>query len=190
MPRLFPVLSAVVAALAFAVPVVHAETITFSNLVGPQAQIVNSYAEGSYTVTSSSGAWGQDHSFGNPVPSVFSSSTSASIDVTLTGGGAFIFNSVDLGNGGTGSPSFFIQGFFNNNWILGISSSLPASNAFFTVPTYDNTIQIDTLRITMGVNDTNFFNVDNINVGAAVPEPASLMLLGTAVVPMLLRRRR
>jgi hypothetical protein len=190
MPRLFPLLSAAAVVLVSALPAARADIVTFNNLVGPQALVVNTYFEGAFTVTSSSGGWGEDHAFGNPVPSIFSPMPSSSIDVTRTGGGTFTFNSVDLGNGGTGSPNYQVYGFLNNAWIFGISSSLPNASGFYTVPTYDNTIQMDTLRITMSLNDTSSVNVDNINLGNSVPEPASLLLLATTLIPALLRRRR
>jgi hypothetical protein len=188
MPRLFPLLSAGLVGFAAAVPAVRADNITFNNLVGPQALVVTSYVEGAFTVTPSAGAWGEDHAFGNPVPSIFSTSATGSVDVTRTGGGTFTFNSVDLGNGGTGSPNFAITGFLSGSPVFGLSSSLPGSNGFSTVPSYDTTIQMDTLRIALNLNDTSSYNVDNVNVG--VPEPASAAVLGAALVPTIWRRRR
>lgn len=190
MSRHFCFLAAGLLALAAALPAARADIITFNNLTGPEALQVSTYTEGNYTVTSSAGAWGEAHSFGNPVPSIFSTYPTASIDVTRTGGGIFTFNSVDLGNGGTGWANFMITGYLSGNPVFGLSSSVTNPNSFSTVPSYDPTIPMDTLRIQMSLNDiyTTRYNVDNINVGA-IPEPGSLALLCTALVPALLRRR-
>src|ERR1700759_4693416 len=99
MSKSFPslVVSAV-AVLMWTTPT-EASVITFSGLSGPNGVPFVSYSEAGFTVTGS-GGFVQALFFGNPVPDLFGDffTTSGSVSVTLTAGGIFTFNAVDLAN--------------------------------------------------------------------------------------------
>src|SRR5262245_631425 len=81
-----------------------AAVITFSGLPGPHlAPMPNPYVEGTFNVTPTTAFWRQTFAFGNPFPSIFSSSGVAVVEVTQNTIGQFTFSSVDLAEP-SGSP--------------------------------------------------------------------------------------
>jgi hypothetical protein len=173
--------------LTIGVRAASAVVITFSGLPGPNfTPFVNPYVESAFTVTPTVGSWFQGLQFGNPVPSIFSTSDTATVDVTQNGVGLFRFSSVDLADADSGGPGYTLQGF-----LLGVpvfsTSGGPLSFGFATIPSPNSVATIDLLRITMVRNTTSSYNVDNINV-TPVPEPA-VTLPAVALSCLGLRRR-
>ena len=162
-----------------------ASTITFSGLVGPTNTPLVSYSEAGFTVTGN--GFAQVLTFGNPAPDVFgpAGAVSGNITVTRATGGDFTFNSVDLGRPSINTPNYQFEGFLGG---IAVFSSGGVLNV--TIGTFGNFLSpsaafIDTLRISYSLQggvDLSVINVDNVNVSAAVPEPLSLLLLGTGLL--------
>ena len=167
-----------------------AVTIGFNSLVGANGDPYLGHSESGFSVTPTAGEWREAHLFGNPVPDIFGVTPTATVDVT---GGLFTFSSVELadaaGGGCTTCATFLVTGF-----LLGAPQfSFGGTTTSSFVP-YANPAPgaiIDTLRITM-TQGAATYNIDNIVVtpSAAVPEPATLVLLGSGLVAGAARLRR
>jgi len=177
---------------------VSATTITFAGLAGANGTPVATYTEGGFTVTTTVGQFFQGQLFGNPIPSLFAGPIQGgpvndAVDVTRNGGGSFNFASVDLAanNGNvnftfTGSLGGVQQDVFN-----GVEPGRPPGPfGFDTIINTDAAIAVDDVKIALNILGTSG-NVDNIVVNAvAAPEPASFLLLGSALVGIGFWRRR
>ena len=140
-----------------------AATIDFSGLPGAHGAVVTSYSQAGYQVSGISGVWREAQTFGNPVPSVFTQSATASLEVQRVGGGGFNFASVDLVNANriTGQFDYQITGYAASNPVFTFSGSY-ASNFFATVAnsTY-GTVIVDRLVMEF-TSTTTSFNIDDI----------------------------
>jgi hypothetical protein len=111
------------------------------------------------------------------------------LDVTRNGGGAFNFTSVDLA-ANNGDVNFTLTGFLGGIQQYVEPGRPPGPFGFDTIINPDAPIAIDDARITLDIMGTTG-NVDNIVVNTvAVPEPASILLLGSAILGMGVWRRR
>lgn len=173
-----------------------AATITFGGLTGANASPFPSpYMESGFIVTATQGAWLTGQSFGKPFPSIFNGSnfiplTSSSIQVTRAGGGLFTFSSVDMAsNNGVSTYSFSGVG-------LNQSGSLPNSrnlNTYLFGTYVNNTPDLLLTSLTINIDpigSPTSFNIDNIVITSAVPEPAPTALIGAAVGLLMLVGRR
>lgn len=111
-----------------------------------------------------------------------------------TAGGNFTFNAVDLANPTGLNPNYLFQGFLGGNPIFSSGGVLNTPVATFVNFLSPSSAPIDTLRISYSLANspgTSVINVDNINVsGTVVPEPGSLLLLGTGFTAVGARRWR
>jgi hypothetical protein len=162
----------------------RADVVTFNGLVGANGAPFSTYTEGIFTVTPTLGAWQEAHAFGNPVPDIFSGSTSAAVEVTRSPGGQFTFTSVDLGNANSiGFPTYSIQGFLGASMVLSTSGSLPASAGFVMIGSPNTSQALDRLDITMNRGTTSTYNIDNIvGFAVAVPGPGQFALVVVGLV--------
>jgi hypothetical protein len=175
-----------------------ATTIDFSNLSGSNGDPYSFSAQGGFTVIAEPGKWFEAHLFGNPTPDIFAgpidSPSASAVFVVRTGGGAFTFESVDLAcNNGDSCPFVIIGILGGSPSLLGIGN-VPAILGFGFVTEFNSTplSLMDALLIQIGPGTgTTSMNLDNIVVEAApVPEPTSLMLLGSALTGMAFRKRK
>ena len=163
-----------------------AATVTFDTLPGINTDPFTTITENGITVTSTTGDWQQAFLVGNPVPSIFTQSPTASL--TITTGGQFGFLSFDLGTGGTTNPEYLFQGFIGALEVLNGTAS-PGGIDFVTITNFFPPMLIDRLVITTTLTSTSA-NIDNINLDlvSSVPEPGTVTL--GALGLYFARRRR
>ena len=179
--------------LLCSVTVAKADTITFSPLGGANLDPYAGHVEAGYTVTPTAGNWFQAQIFGNPVPSIvagpiFTPSTSA---ITITGG-IFTFSSVQMVSQ-NGTSTYLFEGFSGLTLLYSSAGAIPAITAFNTYNNPFSAVAIDRLVITIfPTGQPSSMNVDNITLfrAAEVPEPATIVLLGSGIAGIAARLRR
>ena len=165
-----------------------ATTITFNGLVNTNfTPLVSPYVESTYTVTPTVGTWFEAHNFGNPVPSIFATSASATVRVQNSTISPFLFSSVDLADAGGGGATYLIEGKLGGSTMFSITDgALPGS--FLTVPNTSPLQPVDALFITL-FRAVASYNIDNI-VLQQVPEPSALAVVGFGAIALTVFRRR
>jgi hypothetical protein len=172
--------------IILAATVASAGVVTFDTLPGPNSTLFTTVTEDGITVNSLSGTWNQAFFVGNPVPALYTYSTSASLEV-LTGG-TFTFTSVDFGTGGSLGPAYQVIGYLASVEVLNFSGAA-VDDIFHTISNSNPGVVLDRLVIATTLQSTSA-NVDNIVVDSAeIPEPATFALVALGLFILVKRRR-
>lgn len=162
-----------------------ASVITFDPLTGANGEYYTGHTEAGFTV-SPTGAWFESQFFGNDRPSIFSQSTTDSVNVALNNGGDFTFGGVDLACSFGSGCGYQIEGWLDSASVLDVSGTVAAGlpPTFYTVATSFGSVVLDYISITLNLGTGTSYNIDNINVSAvtnvAGPGVMGLLLLGAA----------
>jgi hypothetical protein len=176
----------------------RAVIIDFGNLAGANEAPYSGSVEDGFTVAPAAGNWFEAHLFGNPPPSIFAGPVGSvapnnSLDVARADAGDFTFTSVDLACNNASSCPFGVIGFLDGVEVLSFAGVVTGGPpfVFFTQsnPSPDQVVDALVIGIQPGAGATSM-NLDNIVVTpVAVPEPATLALLGFALVALCRGRR-
>lgn len=152
---------------------------------------LTTYSEYGYNVTAISGTWYAGGGFGNPGPSAIATRPGGTLAFTSGTGGTFNFDSADLATAVTGaSVTYDFVGYLGGTQIFS-QTGTDTTEWFATFASLYSNVWIDTLDITLSSTTSGAFNVDNVVLTAAAPEPSGILLLGTGLMGVagLLRRR-
>jgi hypothetical protein len=184
--------------LMFVASPAAAQTIDFGALAGTNGSLFTGpYLEDGFSVSVLSGTICVAQVFGSPVPDLFggsacSTSSSATLSVSRTGGGLFRFLGADLA-ANNGDVPWSFAGLVGAATTYVASGTLAENTAVFqAVSNPGSALEIDELRITLTSRGTSF-NIDNLRMASAVsvPEPGSMALIVSGFFGLVgVRRRR
>lgn len=203
-PRALALAGLAAGMLAGAAPALAQSTITFDGLPGTDgagvAYVANCYAEGGLTFTIADLACGEPAAFGtwgaeSPLfhtgsPALFNNSpASNSVFVNATGGGTFSLFSVDMAPllGGFGLPTTVqFTGALASGGSVMQEFMVPGGTTTLTTFTFAGFTNLTSFTYTISDPDFEpFVQIDNLRVDVAViPEPATVLLLGTGLASL------
>lgn len=184
---------ALAAVAALATTSALATVITFDPLSGSNGDAYVGHSEGGYTITATSGQWFEGHSYGNPVPDIFSGPiyqpVSSTIEVTKDDGGYFHFVSVDASSNSASTGTLEVLGYHDGNLEFAMGAGFSSDSTFETKSNPFDFGYYNKIDFTLAPGDgVTSMNLDNIVLNA-VPEPASMALV-LGGMGLLARRRR
>jgi hypothetical protein len=181
----------------------RATTIDFNGLPGADGSPFTGYTQAGFAVAPLSSNWLVGQNFGNPPPFIFfehpavaNTTTTAAIRIT-DAGATFSFSAIDIYSSVTPVPYIFV-GSLSGTTVFTTAGTVPLPfGNFITVSNPNGADLIDALEVTLSTFTQfpvgNRVGVDNIVVNSAsssVAEPASLLLLLSALGVVALVRRR
>ena len=177
------------AAPSAANPLIGEINIGFDPLAGPNFTPYTSHIENGFVVTSISGSWQEAFNVGNPVPSIFSFSPIAGVNIERQGGGHFDLVSMDIGTGGQGNTGITVTciaeslGNVVGNEVFLFGGNHPAFPTFVFGAGFSN---VDTVDCTANPIGTSSVNLDNFVVrekmvgGELLPIDSTALILAGA----------
>ncbi len=169
-----------------AVPQIGEINIGFDPLTGPNSTPYASHIENGFVVTSISGSWQEAFAVGNPVPSLFSLSPIAGVNIERQGGGHFDLVSMDIGTGGTsGNTGITVTctakslGNVVGNQVFVFGGNHPAFPTFVFGAGFSH---VDTVDCTANPIGTSSVNLDNFVVRERVVGGESLSIDTAALI--------
>lgn len=175
-----------------------ADLITFEDLEIDRLDQAGPLIEGAFTYEATQGeGWELQPFFGNPASALvtFFNDEGAlagdMVDITLTGGGAFTFSSVDIASiAGSATDQVTIFGYLGGVEIGSLLLSTTSTSFVTIASSFSGPIDLLRLKVTVG-GASNALIIDNIQLTTtAVPEPASLAMLTAGGLGLFVRRRR
>jgi hypothetical protein len=173
-------------AVLLSAPFASAATIDFTGLSGSNGDSFTTFTESGFKVTSTVGDFDKAISapgfIGDPLPSIYQTTSFGTVTVTKIGGGIFDFTSVDLANFTRDRYDYLIVGFLGATQKFSTSGSIAGpARTFHTYGTGFSADDINSLTISLD-GEEGSANIDNIVLKAsATPEPSSLLLLATGL---------
>lgn len=168
--------------------------IGFDNMTGNNGDQFLTYSEDGYDVSRTQGGLEKGFVYGSPVPSIYAgpvgSPYSAEILVKRSDSGLFKFDSVDIS---TNNGDTFAQAIGKKNGSFVYYQGWSANNIGFNFQTLssNSSVEMDELYFMVSPGQgTTSVNIDNIKVCDAVPEPASMAVIGAGVAALARKRRK
>lgn len=132
--------------------------------------------------------WGSSEGFYTGSTAIFANFFDDSLDMTMVGGGAFSLTSIDLADVFLGA-SFDTITFTGTRADLSTVTETIILNDGSSLSTYSLSLMSNVIKININDSTSNDLQIDNLVVDA-VPEPATMAVLGLGAAALMRRRRK
>lgn len=173
-----------------------ASVLTFGNTNVDRLDLAGTQSEDSFSYTASGAGWELETTYGHPGAALATffngegSSVGNTVDIMLTGGGLFTFDSVDWKTVGIPGDDVVLEGFLSGGLVDSLTLSAD-SRAWVTAGGFGGPVDLLRVRITGGLGNSAMV-LDNVNLTIVdhVPAPASLTLIALGLAGIRYRRKQ